>query len=229
VLIQFVADGQIIRQAVRDAPENTLVHPRYEFYSPWDYAVPPKQRVAANIAFIADLRRAAAPTFLATIKVRDQEEARRLYQALGAEQAYLAGYRLSLGPGPVSGPEIVRQYDRALARAPWNENLRARIFLHYSEIAASQANNGVKADLMERALSVYGKSALGHVDYSRVLSKLNKPERALAAARNAVELDPALPAARRALADLLLKAGEQAEAEIHLQALAELQKLADKH
>ncbi len=229
VLAQFVADGQLIRQAVRDAHENTLAHPRYEFYSPWDYAVPLKQRVAANITFIASLRRAAAPTFLATIKVRDQEEARRLNQALWAEQAYLTGYRLSLGPGPVSGLEIDREYDRALARAPWNENLRARIFLHYSEIAASQANIGVKAALMERALSIYDKSAMGHVDYSRVLSKLNKPERALAAARSAVELDGTLLVARRTLADLLLKAGKQAEAEIHLQALAELQKLADTH
>ncbi len=229
VLAQFVADGQSIRQAVRDAPENTLVHPRYEFYSPWDYAVPLKQRVAENIAFIESLKRAAAPTFLAAIKVRDQEEARRLNQALGAEQAYLTGYRLSLSPAPVSGTEILRQYDRALALAPWNESLRARIFLHYSEIAASQADIGVKAYLMERALTVYGKSAMGHVDYSRVLSKLNKPERALAAAHSAVELDPTLPAARRTLADLLLKAGKQAEAEIHLQALAELQKLADTH
>ena len=229
VLAQFVADGQIIRQAVRDTPENTLVHPRYEFYSPWDYAVPLKQRVAANIEFIEGLKRAAAPTFLAGINVRDQEETRRLNRALGAEQAYLTGYRLSLSPGPVSGTEIVRQYDRALALAPWNESLRARIFLHYSEIADSQANTGVKADLMERALSVYGKSAMGHVDYSRVLSKLHKPERALAAARSAVELDPTLPAAQRTLADLLLKAGKQAEAEIHLQALAELQKLADTH
>jgi predicted Zn-dependent protease len=70
---------------------------------------------------------------------------------------------------------------------------------------------------------------MGHVDYSQVLSKLNKPGRALAAARSAVELDPTLPAARRTLADLLLKAGKKADAEIHLQALAELQELADTH
>jgi spermidine synthase len=229
LLAQFVADGQMIRRAVRDAPENTLVHPRYEFYSPWDYAVPLKQRVAANIEFIASLKRAAAPTFLAAIKVRDQEEAGRLNDALRAEQAYLAGYRLSLGPGPVSGPEIVRQYEEALALAPWNESLRARIFLHYFDIADSQADTGVKEYLMELALSVYGKSAMGHVDYSQVLSKLNKPGRALAAARSAVELDPTLPAARRTLADLLLKAGKKADAEIHLQALAELQELADTH
>ncbi len=224
VVAQFVADGNFIRQAVRNAPENTLVHPRYEFYSPRDYAIPVKQRSAANIEFIAALKRAAAPDFLAAIAVRDQQEARRLIRALDAEQAYLAGYRLSLSTGPVSGMEIVREYETALALAPWNESLRARIFLHYSDIAASQANVGVKAYLLERALSVYDKSAMGHVDYSRVLSKVHKPERALAAARKAVELDPTLAAARRTLADLLLKAGKQAEAEIHLRALAELQK-----
>ncbi len=82
---------------------------------------------------------------------------------------------------------------------------------------------------MERALSVYAKSAMGYVHYSRVLSKLHKPESALAAARTAVELDPNLPVARHTLANLLLKAGKQAEAEIHLRALAELQKLADTY
>ena len=226
VMAQFVADGEHIREAVRDAPENTLVHPRYEFYSPWDYAVPLKQRIGANIDFIVNLRRAAIPDLLATLKVHDQQETRRLSRALAAEQAYLTGYRTSLSPGAVSGAEIVRQYDKALALAPWNENLRARIFLHYSQIAASQTNTGVKAYLMERAISVYGKSAMGQVDYSLLLSKLHQPERALAAARSAVVLDPNLPAARRTLADLLLKAGKQAEAETHLRALVELQKLA---
>jgi spermidine synthase len=227
LLAQFVASGELIRQAVQDAPENTLVHPRYEFYSPWDYAVPLKQRVAANIAFIASLKRAGASAFLAGSKVGDQEQAKRLDRALEAEQAYLAGYRLSLSRAPVSGTEIIRLYDEALGLAPWNESLRARIFLHYSEIAASQSNAGVKASLLKRALSVYGKSAMGHVEYSRALSRLHKSQRALAAAREAVELDPTLPVARRTLADLLFKAGKQAEAEIHLRALDELKGLGD--
>jgi spermidine synthase len=227
VLAQFVADGEHIRKVVQDAPENTLVHPRYEFYSPWDYAVPLKQRVSTNIDFIAGLRRAAASGRLAAIKVHDQEEAERLNRALAAEQAYLTGYRTSLSLGTVSGMEILHQYDKALALAPWNESLRARIFLHYTEIAASQTNTGIKAYLMERAISVYGKSATGQVDYSLLLSKLHQPKRALAAARSAVALDPNLPTARRALADLLLKAGKETEAETHLRALVELQKSAE--
>jgi len=152
VLAQFVADDGAIREAVQNAPENTLVHPRYEFYSPRDYAIPLKQRVAANIEFIANLKRAAAPAFLAAIKPRDQDEAAKLERALEAEQAYLKGYRISLAP--VDATDIFRQYDTALSLAPWNESLRARIFLHYSEIAASQSNPRVKTYLMNRAYAV---------------------------------------------------------------------------
>ncbi len=50
--------------------------------------------------------------------------------------------------------EIFRRYDAALALAPWNESLRARIFLHYSQIADSQSNPRVKAYLMKRAFAV---------------------------------------------------------------------------
>ena len=84
--------------------------------------------------------------------MRDRNEAEKLKRALAAEQNYLIGYRISLGP--VSATDIFRQYDSALALAPWNDSLRARIFLHYSEIAASQSNPGVKAYLMKRAFAV---------------------------------------------------------------------------
>ena len=149
VLAQFVTDGELIRRVLRDVPENTLVHPRYEFFSPWDYAVPHRQRIAANIEFVAGLKRAAAHDFLASIKLRSKGEAEKLKSALAAEQAYLTGYRISLGS--VSTMEIFRQYDDALALAPWNESLRARIALHYSDIAASQENHGIKAYLLDRA------------------------------------------------------------------------------
>ena len=152
ILAQFVADDDAIRQAVRNAPENTLIHPRYEFFSPRDYAIPLKRRVAANIEFIAGLKRAAAPALMAAIKLRDQDEAARLRRALDAEQAYLTGYRISLAP--VSAMKIFRQYDKALSLAPWNESLRERIFLHYSEIADSQSNPRIKAYMMQRAYAV---------------------------------------------------------------------------
>ena len=84
--------------------------------------------------------------------MRDPDKVVKLERALAAEQAYLTGYRLSLGP--VSATEIFRQYDAALALAPWNESLRSRIFLHYSQIADSQTNTRVKDYLMERARAV---------------------------------------------------------------------------
>ena len=154
VLTQFVTDGEHIRHVLRDVPENTLVHPRYEFFSPWDYAVPHKLRIAANIEFIAGLKRAAAHDFLAAIKLRHKGEAEKLKRALAAEQAFLNGYRISLGPG--SAMEIFRQYDDALALAPWNESLRSRIALHYFDIATSQENPGIKAYLLDRARAARG-------------------------------------------------------------------------
>jgi hypothetical protein len=151
LMVQFVTDDTLIRKAVEDARRNTLAHPRYEFYSPWDFAVPLKQRVARNIEFIAELKRNAAPGFIASIGLRDQDQATRLMQALDAELAFLKGYRISLSP--VSATDIFRQYDMALALAPWNDSLRSRIFLHYSKIAASQASPIARQQLMQRAFS----------------------------------------------------------------------------
>jgi len=219
VLAQFVAQDDLIRKAVQSAPENTLVHPRYEFFSPRDYAVPLKARVAANLEFISSLRRAAAPVLLASVKGLDAAGAERLHRAQAAEQAFLAGYRLSLSP--VSVNEIFRRYDSAIDLAPWNENLRARIFLHYSDIAGSQDRTAIKAFMMKRALAVYDRSAAAYLEYSRLLDRMREPRQALEAARKAVELDPDLRGARSALAELLLKAGTPAEAGSNRQALRE--------
>jgi len=219
VLAQFVAEDDFIRRAVRSASENTLVHPRYEFFSPRDYAVPLKARVAANLEFISGLRRAAAPVLLTSVNGLDAAGVQRLRRAQAAEQAFLAGYRLSLSP--VSVTEIFRRYDSAIDLAPWNENLRARIFLHYSDIAGSQDRTTIKAFMMKRALAVYDRSAAAYLEYSRLLDTMREPRQALEAARKAVELDPDLPGARRALAELLLKAERPAEAGSNRQALRE--------
>jgi len=149
VLAQFVAYGEHIRPAVRNAVENTLVHPHYEFFSPREYAVPESVRIAANIRFIAELKRHATADLLATMQVADHQQARKLKHAQDAEQHFLEAYRISLGP--VSATEIFRHYDAALALAPWNDSLRSRIALHYRDIADSQANSSVRAYLMKRA------------------------------------------------------------------------------
>jgi spermidine synthase len=152
VLAQFVAYAKQIRPAVRNAAENTLVHPRYEFFSPRDYAMPESERIIANIRFIAELKRRATTDLLARMHVDDQQQAQKLSRAMAAEQHFLEGYRISLGP--VSAMEIFRQYDAALALAPWNDSLRSRIALHYRDIADSQASSNVRAYLMNRARRV---------------------------------------------------------------------------
>ncbi len=222
ILAQFVADGDTLRRAVRHAPENTLAHPRYEFFSPRDYAQPRKGRVAENIELAARLRGSAWAHLAARMAPPDDKSRRRLGRAAAAELAFLAGYRKSLDSGTVSATDIFRHYDAALAFAPWNHSLRARISRHYAEIAASQRAPRARLALLRRALSAYEKNAAAQVDYARVLARLKQPRAALEAARRAVELDPELPAARRTLADLLLAAGETAAAAPHLRAMTEL-------
>ena len=154
VLAQFVAGGEALRRAVAGAELNTLAHPRYEFYAPRDYAVSLKQRVAANIDFIARLRRAGAAELRASMRLRDAEQAGRLEAALVAEQAFLEGYRISLAP--VNAADIFALYDAAISGAPWNDSLRARIALHYTEIASSQAGPGIRNYLLQRANDARG-------------------------------------------------------------------------
>ena len=222
ILAQFVADGDTLRRAVRGAPQNTLAHPRYEFFSPRDYAQPRKGRVAENIELVARLRGSAWGGLAARMAPPDEDTRRRLGRAAAAELAYLAGYRKSLGSGTVSATDIFRHYDTALTLAPWNDSLRARISLHYVEIATSQRHPRARLALLRRALSAYEKNASAHVDYARTLASLKQPRAALEAARRAVELDPELPAARRTVAELLLAAGETDAAAPHLDALTEL-------
>ena len=154
VLAQFVAGGEALRRAVAGAELNTLAHPRYEFYAPRDYAVPLKQRVAANIEFVARLRREGAPELRASMRLADAEQAMRLEAALAAEQAFLEGYRISLAP--VNAADIFARYDAALGSAPWNDSLRARIARHYEDIASSQASPGVRNYLLQRARAARG-------------------------------------------------------------------------
>ena len=130
---------------------------------------------------------------------------------MAAELSYLAGFRSSLTSGSISAEELFGRYDTALALAPWNDSLRARLFLHYSQVADSQHQLWIKADLMGRALAAYDKSAAGYLEYSRLQALLGKQDTALEAARRAVELAPELPAARSTLARLLTRSRKGGE------------------
>jgi spermidine synthase len=152
VLPHFVADEKTIREAVSTAPLNSLDHPRYEFFYPWDYAIERQKKFIANHNFIIELRREAYPGFLASLQdgVRDTA---RLQQTFAAEDLYLLGFQKFLGGIPLT--EQYRLFDEALALAPWNDSLRARIFAQYSYIASTRRDPSERARLMKRAASLY--------------------------------------------------------------------------
>ena len=210
VLAHFVADEKTLRPAVADAPVNTLVHPRYEFFDPWQGDIFDRDEgFARNHDFLLGLRQTAAPVFLSQLSagLMNQE---RLRVSFVAEEKYLIAFARVLAGAEEF--ELYRLFDEILALAPWNDSLRARIFLQYWNMASSKEDIQARAEGMERALSVYGKSATSHVDFSMVLNKMGQYERALQEARLAVDLDPNLMPARRVLSSFLLQAGRRQEA-----------------
>jgi spermidine synthase len=219
VLAQLVTDGEALRPALAGEHENTVAHPRYEFYSPRDYAVPAKQRFAANLELLMDLRRRAAPRFAAAFSppgARDD----RLTETVSAEDAFLAGYGEVLAHAPPA--EAASRFGAALALAPWNASLRVRILSQYWHLSQRYSGAGdyrTAAALMERGLAAYGERALNWVEYALVLRALRETDGAIAAARRAVTLDPELIAGHRVLAETLLATGRRDEAREHLRAV----------
>ena len=148
----FVADERTIRDAVADALINSLDHPYYEFYHPWDYAQDRVDKVIANQAFILEMKRAAYPAFFASISsgVADPE---RLRQTFAAEFRYLEAFQQFLRGIPLT--ETYRLFDGALAEAPWNDSLRARIYAQYDYFARTQPNPVSRANMRRRADALY--------------------------------------------------------------------------
>jgi tetratricopeptide (TPR) repeat protein len=222
VLAHFVASGDTIRAAVQSSPLNTLDRPRYEFYSPWDYAPSRIVRLARNLDLLIGLRRSEGPTFLS--RMRPEAEHRgRLRGSLEAAAAFLDGNRRSLSGAPLD--ETFRRFDSALALAPWDDGLRASIALHYYEVSGIYVSAGdlrTAARLVQRAVATHEDNAVFHLHYSFALVRFGQLDRALEEATTAVRLDPRLPAARRALADYLLQSGRREEAREQLQALLAL-------
>jgi spermidine synthase len=154
VLPHYVADEKVIRAAVENAAVNSLEYPRYEFYYPWDYARERGAQIISNHVFIIKLKREAYPDFLASLGAGMQDTV-RFRQTMAAEFRYLSGFQKFL-----EGTTLTEQYrifDDALAVAPWNDSLRARIFAQYSYIASSRSDPAERARLMQRANALYQK------------------------------------------------------------------------
>lgn len=147
-----MADERTIRDAVSTASVNSLDHPRYEFFYPWDYAKEKEKKFIDNHNFMLALKRKAYPGFLSYL-TRTLPDTTRLRRTFVAEDRYLVGFQKFLTGIPLA--EQYRLFDEALALAPWNDSLRARIFAQYSYIASTRTNPLERARLMQRAKALY--------------------------------------------------------------------------
>jgi spermidine synthase len=152
LLPHFVADEATLRRAVESDPVNSLDHPRYEFFQPWEYARDREQKFLGNHEFLLQLRRAARADFLAGLELEGPQRA-RMERTLDAEEEYLEGFAAFLGGASLN--EQFRIFDSALARAPWNDSLRARIYAQYSFLASTARDPRQRAALTERANRLY--------------------------------------------------------------------------
>jgi spermidine synthase len=152
LLLHFIAADDVVRRAVEDAEINSLDHPRYEFYRPWDYAADRAQMIIENYDLLMALRREAFPAYLAALSSRAADSA-KLRRGFAAEFQYLAAFRRFLGGMPLD--ENYRLFDLALEAAPWNDSLRARIYAQYSYLAATRSDPAERALLMRRAQELY--------------------------------------------------------------------------
>lgn len=157
VLPHYVADERSLRPAVRGALINSLDHPHYEFFYPWDYTIDRGKQVVANHRFIRELKEQAQADFIAGLEIEHQDIA-RLKQTLLAENSYLVGFE-SFQTG-ISLMEHYRLFDKILALAPWNDSLRARIFSQYSHIASTRRDASERSRLFKRANSLYEQDAV---------------------------------------------------------------------
>ena len=152
ILPHFVADGDTIRMAVNDAAVNSLDHPRYEFYYPWDYATEKQNKFISNHRFIMKLRQAASADFLAGLE-KQVVDSSRLKSTFGAENIYLSAFEKYLtGMNSIT---LYSMFDYVLSLAPWNDSLRARIYSLYAHAASTPGNPAERARLMKRANMLY--------------------------------------------------------------------------
>jgi hypothetical protein len=157
IIPHYIAGDSVIREAVAETPINSLEFPRYEFYYPWDFARNRDTKFIANHALIIEMKLKAFPDFLAA-QVLEAPEILRLRRTLAGEFRYLSGFQTFLEGTTIE--EQYRIFDDALAVAPWNDSLRARIFAQYSFIANTRRNPVERARLLERANALYSEKNL---------------------------------------------------------------------
>jgi spermidine synthase len=201
LLSHFIAEDDAVRRAVAEAPLNSLEYPRYEFYSPSDYAVQPGRRSAANLDLLLGLR-GQQPDERTPAEL-DAAERELIEQAFRAEGHFLSGFRLQLLEGAVT--QVEEHYAEALRETPWNRNLRQQILPFYWTLAGFMFLDGEFAEsltMMERAVDIYGDDGEVRYYYGLLLERNGRIEEAIEQYELALALRPELNNARAALAAL---------------------------
>ena len=152
VLPHYVAGREALMEHLQETPVNSLDFPRYEFFYPWDYAYQRQTQFIANHVLIMDLKKSALMDFLENLEMPPRDKA-RIHRSIAAEFRYLDGFREFLEGMPLE--EQYRVFDDALAVAPWNDSLRARIYLQYLYNASTRRIPAERTRLMERAKALY--------------------------------------------------------------------------
>lgn len=152
VLPHYVAGREALLEHLEGSAVNSLDFPRYEFFYPWDYAYQRQTQFIANHVLIMDLKKSALMDFLENLEI-DTHDKTRIHRSIAAEFRYLDGFRKFLEGMPLE--EQYRVFDDALAVAPWNDSLRARIYLQYVYNASTSRIPAERARLMQRAKALY--------------------------------------------------------------------------
>lgn len=152
LLPQFIAGDAVLREAVEDADINSLDHPRYEFYRPWDYARARAEKLLDNYDLLLDMKRAGLPAQMAELTSQATDLA-QWRKSFAAEFRYLMGFRKFLTG--MSLDENYRVFDQVLTMAPWSDSLRARIYAQYSFLASARRDPAERAALQQRAQALY--------------------------------------------------------------------------
>ena len=72
-----------------------------------------------------------------------------------SENSYLLAYQKYISGAPLPG--VYRQFDSALAMAPWNQSLRAQIYSEYLLAVIMEPSKARKIKMKQRAQLLYKK------------------------------------------------------------------------
>jgi Flp pilus assembly protein TadD len=207
VIAHFVGTRETLRRVVPPGPVNTFDEPRYEFYSPGDYAVPPDQRTLINHELLLSVR---GPDFDRYVRQGGSGPSHdRLTAAFHAEAVFLAGHRAQLQGR--SAQEVMEYYDEAVTAAPWDRNLRNEVISYLNRESLNRYFGGDYAGataFLRRAAELYPESSDIHYDYGWMLEKMNQTDLAVTELQQAVAMNPRLVPARRFLASLYALRGQ---------------------